>query len=279
MTAAVLMAGAAGALGVLAAWEALAAIDQRLAARALGRWLAPLRRDGEPSSAERRRLAAVAAAALCAGGWLLLGPLAALILGAAGPWAANRALAARRARRRARLAAAAPAVARAVADALTAGHSVRGALGAAATTGGLDGPAAAELSAASAALDAGASTDDVLDRLRRRARDPGWDTLVAAILLQRDAGGDLALLLRGLAERVEEAQRANADARSATAQARFTAWLVASLPAGAAVLAELGSPGYLASLAREPLTGALLAASLTLQLLAVVAIRRIARTP
>jgi tight adherence protein B len=273
------MAGAAGALGVLAAWEALAAIDQRLAARALGRWLAPLRRDGEPSSAERRRLAAVAAAALCAGGWLLLGPLAALILGAAGPWAANRALAARRARRRARLAAAAPAVARAVADALTAGHSVRGALGAAATTGGLDGPAAAELSAASAALDAGASTDDVLDRLRRRARDPGWDTLVAAILLQRDAGGDLALLLRGLAERVEEAQRANADARSATAQARFTAWLVASLPAGAAVLAELGSPGYLASLAREPLTGALLAASLTLQLLAVVAIRRIARTP
>ncbi len=113
--------------------------------------------------------------------------------------------------------------------------------------------------------------------LRRRSADPGWDTLVAAILLQRDAGGDLARLLRGLAERLEGARRAEADARSATAQARFTAWLVAALPAGAAVLAELGSPGSIASLIAEPLTAALLTASAVLQVTAILAVRRIAR--
>ncbi|HEV2999417.1 MAG TPA: type II secretion system F family protein [Solirubrobacteraceae bacterium] len=277
MSGAVAMAGLAGALGVLAAWEALAALDQRLAARALGRWFAPLRARGEPSAAERRRLAAVAAGALWAGGWLVAGPVPALALGAAGPWAANRALAMRRARRRAELAAAAPAVARALADALAGGHSVRGAIGAAATAGGLGGAAGAELRAAAGALDAGAVTDDVLDGLRRRAGDPGWDTLVAAILLQRDAGGDLAHLLRGLAERLEAARRADADARSLTAQARFTAWLVAALPAGAAVLAELGSPGYVASLMAEPVTAALVATSAVLQVAAVLAVRRVAR--
>jgi tight adherence protein B len=264
---------------VLAAWEALAAIDQRLAARAVGRWLAPLRRrgGGEASAGERRRLAAVAAGVLFAGGWLMAGPLVALSLAAAGPLAARRALSARRARRRARLAAAAPAVARALADALAGGHSVRGALAAAAGGGGIDGPAGEDLRAAAAALATGATTDDVLARLRLAAADPGWDTLVAAILLQRDAGGDLARLLRGLAERLEEARRADADARSATAQARFTAWLVAGLPAGAAALAELGSPGYVASLLREPLTAALVVASAALLVAAIVAVRRIAR--
>jgi tight adherence protein B len=270
------MGGLAGALGVLAAWEALAAADQRLAVRAVGRWLAPLRRGGEASVGERRRLAAVAVGALCAAGWMVAGPVVALAVAAAGPWAANRTLAVRRARRRAQLAAAAPAVARAVADALSGGHSIRGAIGTAAVAGGLDGPAGAELRVAATALDAGAATDEVLEGLRRRAGDAGWDTLVAAILLQRDAGGDLAHLLRGLAERLESARRAEADARSATAQARFTAWLVASLPAGAAVLAELGSPGYLGSLLGEPLTGALVVASVALQGAAIVAVRRIA---
>ena len=277
MSAAAAMAGLAGALGVLAAWEALAAADQRLAARTLGRWLAPLTRGGEASAAEKRRLAAVATGALCAAGWLVAGPAAALVLAAAGPWGANRLLASRRARRRARLAAAAPAVARAIADALSGGHSIRGAIASAASGGGLAGPAGNELRRIAGALDAGAAVDDVLEELRRRAADPAWDTLVAAILLQRDAGGDLAQLLRGLAERLEEARRADAEARSATAQARFTAWLVASLPAGAAVLAELGSPGYLASLLAEPLTASLVAASVVLQAAAVLAVRRIAR--
>jgi hypothetical protein len=42
-------------------------------------------------------------------------------------------------------------------------------------------------------------------------------------------------------------------------------------------MAELGSPGYHAGLAQAPLTGALLVASLVLQGMAIVAVRRIAR--
>jgi len=265
---AVLLAFGSGVAAVLAAWEAVGAID----ARVLARWLAPLRRDGEPSGEERRRLALVGAGTLLAGGWLVAGPLPGLVAAAAGPWLAGRVLAVRRSRRRAALARAAAPVARSLADALSAGRSVSGALVAAGHAGG-----PADVRAAAAAVVLGEPVDAVLERLRRRARDPAWDTLVAAILLQRDAGGDLAGLLRDLAERLEEARRTEADARSATAQARFTAWLVAALPAGAAVLAELGSPGWLASLAAEPLTAALLVLSLALQLVAVLVIRRVAR--
>jgi tight adherence protein B len=276
----IVLAGVAGALAVAGVWEALAAIEQAAMARALGRWAAPLRAarsDGRsPTAPERRRLGLVGAGALLAGGWLVAGPLIGVLCAAAGPLGVRRLVRARRERWRADLARGAPDAARAVADALSGGHAVRGALGVAAE-GGVPGAAGRELSAAARALQLGARTEDVLERLRARAADPAWDTIVAAILLQREAGGDLAALLRSIAARMEEAGRVEADARSATAQARFTAWLVALLPAGAAILAELARPGYIGSLLGAPLASWMLGAAATCQLLACVAIRRIAR--
>jgi tight adherence protein B len=277
----VVLAGFAGALAVAGTWEAVAAIEQASAARAIGRVLGPLRSAGadgrEPSSAERRRLAVVGAATLLGAGWLIGGPVAGGALATAGPWVVRRRVLARRRRWRADVARAAPAAARALADALAGGSAVRGAVAVAARDGGVPGAGGAELRAAARALALGDRTDDVLERLRRRAADPAWDAIVAAVLLQRDAGGDLARLLRTIAGRLEEGARAEADARSATAQARFTAWLVTLLPAGAAVLAELGQPGYLGSLLRAPATASMLVGAAALEVVAIVAIRRIAR--
>jgi tight adherence protein B len=280
LTAAPVLAGLAGAIGVVGAWEALAAVEQAAVARTFARWAAPLRaarREGRsPTAVERRRLAVVGAGALLAGGWMVAGPVVGAVCAAAGPLAVGRVVRARRERWRADLARGAPAAARALADALAGGHSVRGAIGVAAE-GGVPGAAGRELCVAAHALALGARTDDVLERLRGRVRDPAWETIVAAILLQRDAGGDLAGLLRAIAARLEDAARVEAEARSATAQARFTAWLVALLPLGAAVLAELARPGYVGEMLRAPLAPVMLAAAATCQLAACVAIRRIAR--
>jgi len=275
-----MLAALAGALAVVGAWEALAAVEGAAVARALGRVLAPLRAAGQrgrtPSAPERRRLGVVGALTLLGGGWLIAGPLLGAGAAAAGPWLVGAIVAARRRRWRARLAAGAPAVARALADALGAGHSVRGGIGMVAH-GGLGDPAAGVLGDAAHDLALGERTEDVLERVRRRAGDPAWDTMVAAILLQREAGGDLAGLLRTIAATGEEASRAMADARTVTAQARFTAWLVAGLPAGAALLAELAAPGYLLGLAGSPITGLALGGAIAGQALALVLIGRIAR--
>jgi tight adherence protein B len=277
---AVALAGLAGALAVAGAWEALAAVEQAAPARVIGRWLEPLgalRREGRsPTMPERRRLALVGAGALLAGGWLLAGPVAGAACAAVGPLGVGRLVRARRERWRADVARAAPGAARALADALAGGHAVRGAL-AVVADGGVPGAGGAELRAAARALALGARTDDVLERLRRRAGAPAWDTIVAAVLLQRDAGGDLAGLLRAIAGGLEEAARVEADARSATAQARFTAWLVALLPVGAAALVELADPGYVVTLLRAPLAPWLLGAAAICQLAACALISRIAR--
>jgi tight adherence protein B len=276
-----LLAGLAGVCAVLAAWEAIAAAEQERLVRAAASWLAPaldvLRSGREPTSPERRRLVLVGALSLIAAGWLVAGPLAGLTLGMAAPWLARLTLRVRSARRRDAIANQAPAIARALADALAGGHSVRGALAAAARAGGVPGPAGEELRAADAALELGERTDDVLRELARRAGRGPCDTLVAAVLLQRDAGGDLAGLLRSLATALETRARVVAEARSATAQARFTATLVTGLPIAGLALGELAQPGFVAALVGQPLTAALMAGAVGLQVVALVWVRRIAR--
>jgi len=286
MSAAALLAALAGACAVLAAWEAIAAAGEERLVQSAGRWLAPvfeaLRSGREPTSPERRRLATIGALSLLGGGWLVAGPWAGLALAAAAPWIARAIVRVRGRRRAAAVAVGAPAIARSIADALAGGHSVRGALSAAARGGGVPGPAGEELHVATAALDLGERTEDALLALVRRNRGPHpshgpLDTVVAAVLLQRDAGGDLAALLRDLAAALEQRGRVVAEARSATAQARFTALLVTGLPAAALALGELAQPGFVLALASAPLPAAMVALALALQAVAIVCVRRIAR--
>jgi tight adherence protein B len=276
---------AAGALGVLALREVAALIVRPLGARAprIARAagaavdaLVRLGREGrDPGAAERRRLLMGGAAAAFAAGWTAAGPVAALACGSAGPYLVARLLRARRERYRRELEAGTPALAVALADALGGGHSLRGAVAEAARS--VHGPAAHELGRAEAELAAGSPTDAALEGLRARAGSARIDTVVAACLLQRRAGGDLARLLRHCARAFEDDARLRDEARAATAQARFTGLVVVLLPLGGALLAELTSPRFLIELWRSPLTAWLVGMAIALQVGAAVAIRRLGK--
>ncbi len=272
-----LAGAAAGGLLALAAREAL------LASPAAARWLRvalePLRRAGRegyaPSTRERRRLAALAAAAAVLGGWVLAGPLLAMPLTIAGPALATWAISSRRRRYRVAVERALPEVATAVADSLAAGRSLRASLPAAAAS--LDGPPAAELARLGAELDLGAATAAAVAAWRRRMRSERVDAFATVLLSQRLAGGDLAGLLRRFAAGAAERDRAAEDARSATAQARFTGLLVVAMPSGGAVFAELIQPGFFGTLLGSAAATTLLALAAALQLAGFVAIKRLSR--
>jgi tight adherence protein B len=103
------------------------------------------------------------------------------------------------------------------------------------------------------------------------------DAFAAVLLSQRLAGGDLADLLRRFAAGAAERDRAADDARSATAQARFTGLLVVAMPSGGALFAELIQPGFLAKVLGAPASAMLVALAVALQLAGFVAIRRLSR--
>ena len=269
------LAALAGASAVGATWEGLGALQAVPARGGLRRVLAPLVGAGEASVVERRRLVVVLAATMLVGGALLVGPLLGAVLAVLAPALVGGLLRARRERWRDALAGGAPLVARSLADALAGGHSTRGAIAEAARAGGTGRASDAELRAAARALALGAPNEDVLVELRRRAGSPSWEVLVAAVLLQREAGGDLARLLRTIAADLEEARRVQAEARAASAQARFTAWLVAGLPLGAGVLAELGRPGTLAEVLGKPVPATMLVVAVVLEATAALLVRRL----
>lgn len=273
-----LLGGAlAGALLALALREVVLASPAALSWLRLA--LEPLRRAGRegyaPSSGERRRLAALGAAAAVVAGWLLAGAALALPLSVAGPAAVAWAISSRRRRYRQAVERSLPEVATAVADSLSAGRSLRASLPAAAAY--LDGPPAAELTRLGAELELGAATAATVEAWRRRMRSQRVDAFAAALLSQRQAGGDLAGLLRRFASGAAERDRVAEEARSATAQARFTGLLVVAMPTGGALFAELIEPGFLAKLLGSPAAAVMLALAATLQLAGFVAIGRLAR--
>ena len=125
----------------------------------------------------------------------------------------------------------------------------------------------------------GAPTRTALESLQRRLGSPRVDAFAAALLSQRLAGGDLAALLRRFAAAAADRDRTEADARSATAQARFTGLLVVAMPAGAGLLAELLEPGFVGGLIREPAAASLLAAAAAVQAAGFATIRKLSRVP
>jgi len=235
-----------------------------------------LGREGrDPGVAERRRLLLVGSLCALAAGSFVAGPGAGVALACAGPWVVARVLRAARERYRRAVESGAAAIALGLADALGGGHSLRGAIASAA--GGLGGAPGRELGRVAGELALGARTEVALEAMRTRVCSHGIDTIVAACLLQRRSGGDLARLLRECARALEDQARLAADARAATAQARFTGAIVVALPIAGGALGELASPGYVASLFGSFLTAWLGGLALVMQGVAAVLIRRLGR--
>jgi tight adherence protein B len=271
------LTSAAGGLAAVAVREAL------ISAPRLASWLrasiAPLRRASRegyaPSADEQRRLAMLGSGAIATTTVLIGGPGPLAVAAAAGPWCVGVLVAGRRERYRRAVERSVPEVAAAIADAISGGHSVRGALAAAA--GSLDGPSSAELARVAADLELGASTGEALAAMRARLRSDRVDSLATALLSQQVAGGDVAALMRRLAAAAADRDRVADEARAATTQARFTGLLVVALPAGAALFAELLQPGFVSRVISEPASAAMLVAAGGLQVIGFALIRRLGR--
>jgi tight adherence protein B len=271
------LAALAGGLGLVALREAVAATP------ALAGWVRgafePLRRAGSegytPTAEERRRLAAVAGVAATAAVAVLIGPGLALASGAGGALLAGSILASRRNRYREAVEHGLPQIAQSVADALSGGASVRSAL--ADAVGSLDGPPAVEMARVRADLALGAPTRAALAALQRRTDSSRIEAFAAALAAQELSGSDVAGLLRRFAASCAERDRVAADARSATAQARFTGLLVVAMPTGAALFAELLEPGFVAGLLGKGAAAICLLMAALLQLAGFGAIKCLSR--
>jgi len=100
---------------------------------------------------------------------------------------------------------------------------------------------------------------------------------ITAILIQRETGGNLAEIIDKIAHVIRERFRIQGQLKVFTAQARISGFILSLLPIGVAVLIGILNPEYLKPLWFERTGRTMIAVAVTLQILGMLAIRKIIR--
>ena len=125
-------------------------------------------------------------------------------------------------------------------------------------------------------INMGISTEEALERLVARTADQDIELVVAAVLIQRRVGGNLAEVLQNIIQTIRDRIQVKGQIKTLTAQARMSGWIVGLLPIALAGILAFTSPGYIFPLFQEPAGRLLLGISATLETLGFLAIQRIA---
>lgn len=138
-------------------------------------------------------------------------------------------------------------------------------------------PLGQEMAAAVGALDLGETPDRALEQLAHRARSRDVRLWVAAMLVHRRAGGNLAVVLDSLGERIRERINLRAEVRALTAQGRLSGLVIGAAPLAFFAVLSVTSRDQVAAAYATPLGAWLVATGLVLELLGFLWIRRILR--
>ena len=124
----------------------------------------------------------------------------------------------------------------------------------------------------------GLPLEDALRLSSRRIRLPDFQFFTVAVLLQQSAGGNLLPTLESLAQMMRNRRAVQSKARAATAEVRFSAYVLGSLPFITIAALLVISPGYLNPLFDDPRGQVILAVAAGGLLLSALVMRQMMRS-
>jgi tight adherence protein B len=143
-----------------------------------------------------------------------------------------------------------PEVADFLARAMRAGHSFTNVLQMVGTD--MPEPLAGEFRIAHEEINYGVPLHDALTNLAMRVPLTDLRYLVIAVLIQREAGGNLAEILSNISHIIRERLKLVAKVRVLSAEGRMSAWVLGLLPFGTIGVMMLTNPGYVSVLWTDP---------------------------
>lgn len=121
----------------------------------------------------------------------------------------------------------------------------------------------------------GTATETALIHLSERVDSDVLDLLVTAMLIQRQAGGNLAEVLLNIHATIQDRLRILQEIKTLTAQGRISGYVIAALPFGIAAVLSMINPSYLSVLFTNPIGWAMLGGGIISQLIGFIIIRKI----
>lgn len=138
----------------------------------------------------------------------------------------------------------------------------------------MDEPVSSEFNTASSHLNYGISLKTTLEDLLLRMPSTSLQAVVAAVLIQRETGGNLSEILDKLADVLRAKFRFKRRVLTLTAEGRMSAWVLILMPVVLAMALSITTPTYLPRLYDDPLGQKLIIAALVLMAIGIVWIRR-----
>jgi tight adherence protein B len=137
-----------------------------------------------------------------------------------------------------------------LARAMRAGHSFTNVLQMVGTE--LPEPLSGEFRTAHEEINYGVPMHEALTNLASRIPLTDLRYLVIAVLIQREAGGNLAEILGNISHIIRERLKLVAQVRVLSAEGRMSAWVLGLLPFGVMLMMTLTSPAYISVLWTDP---------------------------
>ena len=160
-------------------------------------------------------------------------------------------------------------------SALRVGHSLIAALGAVAQD--CNEPIGGEIRKCFEENNYGVDLRTALMNLTVRAPIQDLRIFVAAVLIQKESGGNLAEVLEKVAETTRERFRLKKQVSVHTAQGRMTGWILSLLPVGLGIAMYLVNPDGMSVLWKRPIGLKLLYTAIGMDILGALIIRKIVR--
>lgn len=141
----------------------------------------------------------------------------------------------------------------------------------------LPDPIAAEFRQVSDEINFGSTMMEALQRLGQRVPLTDLRYMIVAILIQREAGGNLAEVMTNVSVLIRQRLKLLGDVRTMSAEGRLSAVILCMLPVVIAAVFTLVSPGYLSSFWADPAGPSMLGTAVVLMVLGVLWMRHIVR--
>lgn len=156
--------------------------------------------------------------------------------------------------------------------ALRAGHAFSGGLKLAADE--FEDPISTEFEQSIQEINFGISVDDALKNLAGRIDCPDLKYFVVSVILQRETGGNLAEILDSIAYIIRERFKLRGKIRVLSAEARFSAIILAAIPFFIILAIRFTNPDYIKILFSEPLGRVICGMALIMMTLGILVMKK-----
>ncbi len=123
----------------------------------------------------------------------------------------------------------------------------------------------------------GVPVKQAMENFATRVIDENLNMFIAALLVQREVGGNLNMLLGNLATTIRERFRLRQEVKSLTAEGRISGYVIAALPVALGIIINTMQPSYLKPLVTTDIGITLVKVAVGLELIGFYCIRKVCK--